>query len=68
MVRTENIHYCDGCGVEIQLSPVLKDDRQYCCQDCSQGLACHCAERMELDERRRADEDTGNLPGIELGP
>jgi hypothetical protein len=60
MVKIEETLYCDGCGVEILLSPIMVNGFEYCCQDCSQGLVCRCAEKMELDERRRASsgEDT----------
>lgn len=62
MVKVEDTHFCDGCGVEIGLSPVVvvKDHQEYCCQDCAQGYQCKCGERMELDQRRRAGE---KLPG-----
>lgn len=56
MARIENTLFCDGCGVEISLSPYRKDDLDYCCEDCAQGYLCKCGERMELDERRRAEQ------------
>lgn len=56
MVKIEETHFCDGCGVEIGLSPVIKDRQEYCCEDCAQGYQCNCGERMELDQRRRAGE------------
>ena len=58
MVRIDETLFCDGCGVEIPLSPVIKDNSEYCCEDCAQGIKCKCGERMELDERRRAEEDS----------
>jgi hypothetical protein len=54
MVKIENTLFCDGCGVEIPLSPVIKDQREYCCEDCAQGYQCKCGERMELEMQRRA--------------
>lgn len=42
---------CDGCGVEIELSPVKVGDFEYCCLNCSQGLACRCGERLEFDDQ-----------------
>jgi hypothetical protein len=64
MVRIEDTLFCDGCGVEVTLSPVIKDRREYCCEDCSQGFVCKCGERMELDERRRADDGSPDIsPG-----
>ena len=59
MVKIEETLYCDGCGVEILLAPVVKEQRQYCCEDCARGIPCKCGERMELDERRRA---AGGIP------
>jgi hypothetical protein len=50
--RTETI-ICDGCGVEITWSPIVVNDRQYCCIDCSQGLPCTCGERMEEEDEYR---------------
>ncbi len=41
---------CDGCGAEIRWSPVVKADRHYCCEDCSNDLACDCGRRQEPDE------------------
>jgi hypothetical protein len=58
MVKIEDTLFCDGCGVEISLSPVIKDHREYCCEDCAKGYECKCGERMELDQRRRADDDS----------
>ena len=65
MSRSEGVIYCDGCGVEItwvpyryqgQIDPINKD---YCCVDCFNGIACHCGERMEMDDERR-DTPEGN--------
>lgn len=50
MVRTEDTTFCDGCGVEILLSPVVIEDRHYCCRDCADGLECECGERLEIEE------------------
>ena len=57
MALIEDTLFCDGCGVEIPLSPVIRDHHVYCCEDCAQGYECNCGERMELDERRAAGED-----------
>jgi hypothetical protein len=54
MVKIYEILFCDGCGVEILLAPVVQEQREYCCEDCAQVLPCHCGERLELDEQRRA--------------
>jgi hypothetical protein len=51
---------CDGCGIEISWSPVVRRPvhsvrlEHYCCQDCLEGNGCTCAERMELNEERHA--------------
>jgi hypothetical protein len=54
MTQIDEILFCDGCGGELMLSPVVKEQRKYCCEDCAEGIACRCGERMELDEQRRA--------------
>jgi len=41
---------CDGCGVEITLSPWVRDTLQYCCQDCADGLECECGTVVEMEE------------------
>jgi len=61
MSRIENTVYCDGCGVEITWSPVVHNTRDYCCQDCYQGLPCKCGERAELEEDRRGGGGEGEL-------
>ncbi len=50
MVKMEDTVFCDGCGVEIPLSPVIKNNGEYCCEDCAQGYECECGKRMEPDE------------------
>jgi len=50
MAKIEGTIYCDGCGVEILLAPVMKDQKVYCCLDCSQGFACTCGERIDLEQ------------------
>jgi hypothetical protein len=46
--------WCDGCGIEILWSPVVKGKSEYCCEDCMIGLPCRCGERQEWDDERRA--------------
>jgi len=53
MSRTEDIVYCDGCGVEITWAAVVKGGRDYCCEDCLNGIPCDCGERMEIEDNRR---------------
>ena len=61
MARFGDTIRCDGCGVEIPLSPVKVDDHDYCCVDCSQGLTCKCGEEVEMEESR---EQTANVRGL----
>lgn len=58
MTWYEEMTWCDGCGAEITLGPVLADGYQYCCRDCSQGVLCRCGERMEFDEDLRLVNET----------
>ncbi len=55
MSMIENVAICDGCGVEIQIAPVVVGERLYCCQDCLEGRGCDCGARLELDDERRSD-------------
>ncbi len=50
MSRFGDMIRCDGCGVEIILSPVKIGEHLYCCLDCSQGIACNCGALMEQDD------------------
>jgi hypothetical protein len=52
VVRIGETVYCDGCGVEILLSPVVVDEKYYCCRDCADGLECDCGPELadEIDE------------------
>ena len=34
---------CDECGAEITWTPIVIDDRPYCCHDCGLGMECDCA-------------------------
>jgi len=65
MTRTQETVWCDGCGVEILCAPVVLEERDYCCRDCLEGLACKCGERMELDEERRDDAQSVPAAGSE---
>ncbi len=62
MAKTNDIVFCDGCGVEITWSPVLKGHEKYCCIDGRDGRECNCAERMELDEDRRGSGNDALAP------
>lgn len=63
MGRLDGTVRCDGCGVEVVLSPVVVDNLEYCCLDCSQGIRCKCAEQIELDDagrNRQSNMDTSS--------
>jgi hypothetical protein len=53
MVRRTETILCDGCGVEITWSPVVSNDRLFCCVECQQGLPCTCGDRMEEEDEHR---------------
>ncbi len=53
MSEFEGTLRCDGCGVEISLSPIVVGQYHYCCKDCAQGLVCDCATLQDLDETER---------------
>jgi hypothetical protein len=62
MVKMNDTVFCDGCGVEILLSPVVKDHGEYCCEDCAQGYECECGKQM--DEKLGGDLDSDlSIPG-----
>ena len=67
MSRSEDVLWCDGCGIEITWLPYRlpwiseQSRRDYCCEDCYVGLLCNCGERMEIDDERRES------PGIMEG-
>ena len=56
--------YCQGCGVEITWSPYIANSQHYCCEECSRGIQCRCAERMELDDDRKSS-SSGTPPPYE---
>jgi hypothetical protein len=64
VTRNDEIIWCDGCGAEITLSPVLEDGRKYCCHDCSQGIPCDCGDHMEFDEELRLVKETYSLADL----
>lgn len=54
MILHDDFIWCQGCGVEITWSPILVDQHTYCCEECSRGIQCRCAERMEQDDDYQA--------------
>ena len=41
-IPNSNTVICDGCGVEIGWSPILYQQRLYCCRACASGMECAC--------------------------
>ena len=58
MIRTDDILWCSGCGVEITWSALVIGEHYYCCRDCHDGRPCQCGERMEPDDERRNPRST----------
>ncbi len=48
-VKGTGLVVCDGCGVEITWTPVIRQKRIYCCQACAQGLSCECDSQQDPD-------------------
>lgn len=46
---------CDGCGVEITWTPVLKGQKSFCCQQCAQGLPCECDFPPDEDKAKQSE-------------
>lgn len=55
MPLIDGVYFCDRCGAEIVGSPVIRENRRHCCQDCANGLPCDCALILE-DDRRESGE------------
>ena len=45
----KKIVWCSGCGIEITWSAITFKGNYFCCDDCSQGIPCACADSVELD-------------------
>jgi hypothetical protein len=58
MTRDRDTIWCDGCGVEITWVPLIIADRDYCCEDCAEGLTCGCEPPVELEDERRGGRET----------
>ena len=52
--NTEETIRCAGCGIEVTGDVWVVDHAIYCCQDCAQGLACSCGERIEQEDEHRS--------------
>ena len=64
MSYAENTLWCDGCGAEILWAPHIVTGKAYCCQDCSQGIKCQCAERQEWDDEYQETTSLGAGIGL----
>jgi hypothetical protein len=60
MPITEGVVYCDGCGVEVEGAPVVKQDLNYCCSTCAEGGECACGAEDE-------DQRSAGAPGAAVG-
>lgn len=56
MAWQEGVLFCDGCGAEIQGAPILRGDKQHCCELCAEGGECDCGLTFEDDRRAAAGE------------
>ena len=65
MSYSEHTQWCEGCGAEILWVPYIANGKDYCCQDCSQGGKCRCAEYQEWDDEYR--ETAASVAGIGIG-
>jgi hypothetical protein len=54
MSLIDNIHLCDGCGVEIVGAPVFVNNLFFCCQDCADGRECDCGNKLDVGEDFRS--------------
>lgn len=50
MIPNSDTIRCDGCGAEILLAPVARDERLYCCEECANNRPCPCAERQDFGD------------------
>ncbi len=48
-VKGTKMVICDGCGVEITWTPVVRKTRVYCCQECARGMPCECGDTDDVD-------------------
>jgi hypothetical protein len=67
MSLIDNIHLCDGCGVEIVGAPVLENKLFFCCQDCADGRECDCGNKLESGEDIRSPKTGVSVLGGDIG-
>lgn len=63
MVRIEDTIFCDGCGIELYMAPVMVGQKYYCCKDCSECRECDCGARQEFEDERRESTSAGATGG-----
>lgn len=57
MTDITEVVWCEACGVEITWGAYTVNEHIFCCQDCFEGLPCHCAERMaQFEDERRSNQ------------
>ncbi len=59
MPEIDGVPFCDGCGAEIVVAPVVKGNMMHCCEDCAEGLPCECA--LILEDDRQSDQGEGPI-------
>lgn len=57
-MRYQDTIWCDGCGVEILGSPVIRNQQSFCCQDCALGYECACKPETEKETRELSVQGT----------
>jgi hypothetical protein len=67
MSLIDNIHLCDGCGVEITGAPVFINKRFFCCQDCADGGECDCGNKLDSGEEIRSTKTGVSATGGDIG-
>jgi hypothetical protein len=67
MSLIDNIHLCDGCGVEIVGAPVYVNQKYFCCQDCADGRECDCGNKPDGGEDIRATKKRVSVMGRDIG-
>ena len=61
-MNEHNTIWCDGCGAEILWVPYRDHERNYCCQDCAEGVVCDCGDALDWDDEYREAASAVNIP------
>jgi hypothetical protein len=67
MSLIDNIHFCDGCGVEIVGAPVLVNKQIFCCLDCADGRECDCGDKLDDGDDFRSTKTGASGIGGDIG-